>query len=245
MDDLIRFQTQLPVDTETLRSNVRYALSLGLDGVAPVVGDLGHMHIYANGPSLKDAPIHYPCMALNGALRTFSAKGLVPNYWAACDPQRLVADFIPPEMTQLTEFLVASKCHRYVFKVLRDADVTLWHVGDESTDDMGLETVPTGVSITLCAIGLAYAMGYREITVYAWDGCYDAQGNSHAAAQGHSRAHDVIVEVGEREYHTTHSWALEAQNASFYVKQFSGLKLNIEGNGLIAAVLQAGNDHEC
>lgn len=238
--DTIQFKALVPFDVATLQQNVNTCIEAGYPYLPGVRFDTDTIHIYANGPSLKTAPQHRPSMVLNGAIRHMSA-----TYWVACDPQPLVADFLTPGVTVLNHAFIASKCDPSVFEKLHHklgVCPHYWHLGDESTDHLeGVPKVPTGVSVTLCAIGLAHMMGYRDIHVYGWDGCYDNEGNSHASPQGHSREGDVEVEIGsgpqKRVFKTTHSWALEAQNAVNYVQQFDGLRLTIHGNGLMANVL--------
>src|SRR4051812_23421948 len=125
----LRIEARPITPDDQIRRNMDYALSLGLpeaDG-----GPLKHLTVVANGPSARHLPL-WPegdTLALNGALKLFRTKGASPTYWAGCDPQPMVADFLddPPDSTI---YFVASKCDKAVFDALKGRDVRLWHIAD-------------------------------------------------------------------------------------------------------------------
>ena len=122
----IEFSLQTPCSDDVCRANI--ALSLGLH--LPEVKARKRLTVIAGGPSAKYAlPCEGDTVALNGALRLFTKQGLSPTYWACCDPQPLVADFLA-EAPYDTVYLVASKCDPSVFERLALHRVRLWHVRD-------------------------------------------------------------------------------------------------------------------
>lgn len=236
----VDFETYTPVADEGLRDNVRHALSLGLPELShrPII-TRGRMDILANGPSAnsRNGGAQYaPTIAVNGAL---SILDEVPAFWAACDPQPLVADFLTPAAcSDETVYLVASKCHPSVFARLANRNVLLWHVYEDATADLtaGRETIGPGVSITLCALELAARLGATDIHTFGWDGCF-MKGASHAGLGATlSPTQEVEVGPGGPRFLTTHSWACELQDAHHRLLGFP-FPITVHGGGLFGAGL--------
>lgn len=177
----VGFQIIVPHGEDTISAHIAHALSLGLPEFDD--GPLKTLSVIANGPSasLYDFDTPGPTLALNGALKLFTDRGKAPTYWACCDPQALVADFLvnPPLETV---YLVASKCHPLVFQMLQGRDVRLWHIDDHPMVKTGHRAIPVASSVTLCAISLmARVYGVRHFETYGWDACFN--GTEHHAGQ--------------------------------------------------------------
>lgn len=230
MIGVIEFDVRTPYDDATMRERVARNLKRGLPEAGRAPDHDGVLTIVANGPSAIHADTRGTTLALNGAIRLFSDEGWAPDYWAACDPQPVVASFLPSAPLG-TRYFVASKCDDAVFDALGNRDVTMWHVGDAHP-----EGIPTACSITLVAMGLFRRMGWRRFRTWGWDGCY-LDGRDHAVPQGHA-GQDVTVIVGDTPYKTTTTWACEAQDA---VNQLAVADYDVEvmGGGMIAAILKA------
>jgi hypothetical protein len=176
----VAFEILVPCNGDELAANIAHALSLGL----PEFDDapLKTLSVIANGPSatLYDFDAPGPTLALNGALKLFTDRGKAPTYWACCDPQALVADFLTdPPMS--TIYLVASKCHPLVFQMLQGRDVRLWHIDDHPMVKEGHRAVSVASSVTLCAMTLMSRFGFRHFETYGWDACF--YGTEHHAGQ--------------------------------------------------------------
>lgn len=192
--------------------------------------------LVASGPSARAAPLDGVTMAVNGSLGLFTAQGQQPTFWAGCDPQAHMADFLrdpPPD----TIYLVASKCHPSVFKALRGRRVRLWHIDDVPGHPWA---IPTATTISLTGLSLLRRLGYRDIDVYGWDCCY-IDGLDHALPQIH-QGDNVTVEVGERKFLTTGTWALEAQEAVLQLSD-ADMRVKVHGPGMCAAILDALAPH--
>jgi hypothetical protein len=242
----IQFVVNEPVDIEQRGRNIAHALSLGHKDAD--CSPLYRMNIFANGPSLADvdfSQIPGRTAAVNGALATTLAKGFEPDFWAACDPQPLVADFIPTPAPAKTTYLVASKCDPAVFAKLEARDVRLWHIRDHPLVE-GRRAVKCASSVTLCLLTLFRQMGYRDFHVYGWDGCY-VDGLHHAGEPPREPTEndmDVIAGAdvaddrtvsGGRTFHTTRTWVLEAHDAVLQLHHVD-YSVKIYGDGLIKAV---------
>lgn len=230
MDDLgeVVFDLSFPVEDEAIRQQVAAALALGLPEADAAA--IETLRVIANGPSALGAPLDGPTMAVNGAIRLFTAKGLAPTFWACCDPQALVADFldiVPDE----TVYLVASKCHPAVFDRLKGRDVRLWHIEDVP----GRRNVPTASTVTLCAIALMRRLGWRRFETWGWDACF-LDGMDHASAQPIGKINLVTVTIGDKAFHTTPAWAVEAQDA-WRQLAMADYEVDVRGPGLVAEML--------
>ena len=231
----IEFIYQTPGDETTLPTNVAHALSLGLPEAD---ADTRRISLIANGPSARYAPLGGPTLAINGALSLFTSVGLAPTFWAACDPQALVADFLA-DAPESTTYLVASKCDALIFEMLQDRDVRLWHIADCDEFIGGRRSVPTATSATMCALQLLLRLGYRRVDVYGWDCCY--VGDEHHAGVGITTPEQpltLVIDSTKAEFRTRRTWAAEAQDASRllpYLK-WAGCEVSIHGGGMVAAI---------
>jgi hypothetical protein len=212
--------------------------------------------VIANGPSalrVDLADIDGLTLALNGALKLFLDRGLAPTYWAACDPQALVADFIPDNPPKKTVYLVASKCHPDVFDKLKGCPVVVWHVSDQPVP--GMARVPVEPSITLSASWLLHRMaGITDFVYWGWDGCY-MDGRHHASIESDDAPAPLTLNYGGsfnqdgevpkfeggRDFPTTHAWAAEAMGANqfFQLAKYFDIGITINGDGLFRAEYDA------
>ncbi len=228
-----------PLDGAALLDHVTRAAWLGLPELTDCLYPRrGTLRVITNGPSALRAPLDGPTLAINGALRLFTMQDRAPTYWAACDPQELVADFLekPPADTH---YLVASKCHPKVFERLRGLNrrVTVWHVAEDATFDLLMDCHPVSshTSITLTMFEPMERLGWRAFETWGWDGCF--MGGRHHAMDQRSEAEVITITVGDQEFQTTGSWALEAQDAASHLADYRW-PLDIRGGGMIGAVLQ-------
>lgn len=238
------FSAVLPCSDETCRANIAASLERGLPDALQRHG----LYVIANGPSALAADLAnltlYPTLALNGAIKLFTDKGLAPTYWACCDPQELVADLLPDEPPLNTIYFVASKCHPAVFAKLKGRDVRLWHLMDYAAD--GRARVALASSITISASWFFHRLGFTDFEYHGWDGCF--MGERHHAAESHAHSAQIITinyagelvdgeVIGGRNFATTRSWALEANGATqfFQLANYFDIGVTIHGDGMFRA----------
>lgn len=233
---VVTFDVKTPATGETLVANVEHALTLDL----PELRDFeypweGALKIIANGPSARQADLSGKTLAINGALKLFTDKGLAPTYWIACDPQALVADFLINAPAE-TIYLVASKCHPSVFEALRGRNVILWHVHDEPTNHLTAcrAHVSRAVSVTICCFEVMARLGWRKFDTWGWDGCVMA-GQEHAVPQTNLGGH-IEIEHLDKFYQSLPVWALEAEDAISALRGFP-FPIHMHGGGFFGAVL--------
>lgn len=234
----IEFDLITPLDTEIIAGHVQHALSLGLRNTH----GRKSLAIVANGPSAKRAPFGsfgMPTLAVNGALKQFTSRGLAPTYWAACDPQELVADFLT-DAPQETIYLIASKCHPSVFEALKDRTVLLWHVSDQPVPNV--LRAPLACSVTMCAAWemTRAAFAFTDLQFYGWDAAFvDDEHHAGDAAPNFREQPDYVqIGFGDRLFDTTRSWAAEAFYAQqfFQIARFLDFAITIHGDGMMKAM---------
>lgn len=262
------FEYTLPASTTELQAQVDSALARGL----PEALGRKSLTVIANGPSARDAPGGGETLALNGAMDLFFNTGRVPTYWAACDSQAFVADFLPDAPPLDTVYLVASRCHPAVFDKLAGRQVQVWHPKEGLVQ--GRRSVPRNCSITLNALWLMAAKGYTDFDVWGWDACYGASGDHHAGSQPHGpsdplhvnyggetrrkvpkrsftqwmrgeSAPEMIEIVGGRDFHTSRTWVAEASAAEqfFHLAHYHDLNVTVRGDGMIKTVQKLATEH--
>lgn len=224
---VVEFDLRTPLNGRAIRRHIRHARSLRLP---EALTEPEALTVIANGPSAwqaPQAPLGAPTLALNGALKVCQN----PTYYAACDPQELVAGFLdkPPKDTI---YYIASKCHPRVFAALRGRDVRLWHVADYVPGG-----IPTAPSITLTALSLFIRLGWRKFNVYGWDACYQ-NGKHHSTDDSPHNGDKRAVVVGDKTFQTTPTWAAEAQDAIYMLALFDflGIEVVIHGDSMIKAI---------
>ncbi len=238
---VIEFDYLLPVDEETCRQQVTDSLKRHI----PDAVMRRKLTIIADGPSAKDVDIsriHGPILAVNRAIHLFTDKGTWPAYWAACDAQELVADFLPARPPHETIYYVASKCHPAVFQKLKNNNVQLWHISDHRSENRWHIAPSSSVTITAC--WLMTRLGFTDFEFWGWDGCF-MDGKHHASNNDDwSAVHTISLNyggkiegddvIGGRVFTTTHTWAAEAKGAEqfFQLAEYFDIGLKINGDGM-------------
>ncbi len=244
---VIEFDYILPVDVETCRQNVSVNCARKIPDAIP----RRKLTIVANGPSSRNLDIWKiggPILALNGAIKLFHDRGTWPTYWACCDPQELVADFLPERPPQETVYYVASKCHASVFQKLQNNIVRLWHVSDHKSE--GRWHIAPSSSVTITACWLMNRLGFTDFEFWGWDGCF-MDGKHHASNNddwssvptlslnyGGKIEGDKVI--GGRTFTTTNTWAAEAKGAEqfFQLAEYFDIGIKINGDGMFACAQQ-------
>lgn len=225
-----------PSNRKELRRNVAHALSLGLAELAHSEPNEISLRVFGNGPTAARAPRGGVTIAVNGAIGLWKDSPGGPNFWAACDPQAHVADFVRDPPTGVT-YLVASKCHPDVFDALGRRQVFLWHVAEKATADLVIERDPIVKlpSVTMSAFEVGHRMGFRRFETFGWDGCYFGQ-QHHAVDQAHGKK-IVQLDVDGRTYPTDTGFMYEAEMAVNYLRGFPR-NIVVHGAGMFGAFLR-------
>lgn len=216
------------------RSNIDHALSLNLPSCEKNPKANWAIDLFASGPSSRGIPKARRTAAVNNAINQFGPEG--PTYWIACDPQELVASFIPADPPTNTTYLLATKCHPSVFQKLQDRKVLIWQT-DEHELAEGVLGVPTAISVTLCAINVLAQMGCTAINTHGWDGCF-INGEGYAIPQEAPGTRKTLHMNGVQ-YQTTDTWAAEAEDAvNQFTRDRGHYSVKINGPGMIGDIVR-------
>lgn len=241
------FAIQVPLADDVCRAQVADSIAQGL----PDAVHRRALVVVANGPSARGIDlraIKQPTLALNGALELFLQQGLAPTYWACCDPQPVVASFIPDNPPYSTVYLVASKCHASVRERLKGRDVRLWHLPDNPA--AGRAHIAQCSSVTLSASWLMHRMGFTDFEYYGWDGCF-MDGRNHAASNNDTLAPTVHINyggelvdgevMGGRIFATSRTWAAESHGVQqFYqLAKYFDIGIKLHGDGMFKCAIEA------
>ncbi len=162
----------------------------------------GHAVLVGGGPSLAScrdeiawrASQGQTIFGLNGTTRWLLQHGIAPDHGVILDPREANGQFVVP---MDGEWLIASQCHPAVFDMLAGQQVRVWHFA--SPDNIaalppGSLTIGGGLTVGLSAMGLAFAMGYRQLHLYGYDSS-DAEGAAHAYEQAECDIEQRRLEV--------------------------------------------------
>lgn len=165
---------QCNTEMESLRSNVKHALSLGLPELEQRPLTEKAVCIVGGGPSLKHyipelkarAAAGQVIWALNNAARYLLDNGVPLDGQWMVDARPLNAAFVVPEVTKY----LASQCAPETFAAA-GRDVVLWH---EATCDEFIEKRPVtliggGTTVGIKAMCGAYALGFNTIHLFGMD----------------------------------------------------------------------------
>jgi len=206
----------------------------------------GAVSIVGSGPSLERTwqDLNGDVMACNSAGKFLLDKGVVPKWWMMFDADPLLTHCITPHPD--VTYLVASRCHRQIFDILKDCKVIVWHAkGDKHIDDLlykhgRMEPMIAGGStaVTRCMF-MVQTMGYRTIHLFGADSSYEEDGKTHfeASADDHQQKPMTVMvgPVNAKEFQTT-TW-LAGQSEDFKILSESlrrlGVRIVVHGTGLI------------
>lgn len=205
----------------------------------------GPVSIVGAGPSLswtyKD--IVGDVIACNSAHDFLIGKGVIPRYAMIWDAHPVMAKILTPHKD--VTYLIASRCHPSVFKMLEGFKVLVWHPlsGDDYTERLlikhnRMEPLVAGGSASVTrGTFLAGMMGYtKEMHLFGIDSCY-ADGGSHIAGS--------IVQQQKMKLRVCGEWFWVAPWMAMQAGDFkvlapilkaNGVRLVIHGTGLIPYV---------
>ena len=147
------------------------------------------------GPSLIDtiellkaeaANPNVDVVSVSGSHDFLLSHGIVPRYHVECDPRPHKADNID-RSHPCVDYLIASVCHPSYFEKLgRDAEIRLWHVStgehiQKLSNELGEDpkhAISGGGSVGLRSVPLLYAMGYRDMSIFAMDCSFKSEGET-------------------------------------------------------------------
>lgn len=243
----LRIEVETPGDKEEIAARCLVNEARGL----PDALQAQTCVIISSGPSARSetpwkALEGLTTVAVNNALRLCLEQGHVPTYWACCDPQELVTDFLPDDAPKATTYLVANKCPASLFDKLARLNLAteIWRISDYRSGDK--LHVPTASTVTLTAQALMRFKGFHRFEHYGWDCCYIDE-NAHAISQIEPDAQRMQFEIQNEDgslvgsFPTNSSWIAELHDSIIqtYNVTVMGYEVAVHGPGAVRAVLKA------
>lgn len=175
--------------------------------------------IVAGGPSLnetyKEVSKFENVMTCGSAHDHAIRLGIKPAFHIECDPSLHQTKMY--EEKSNAKYLVASRCHRSMFKKLSGREIYLWHMWEADLGKPIYNSEPAficGATVVLSAIPVALMMLFKHMHFFGFDSSFESKENHHAYPQPET-AQMLQVKVGDpisgRTFQTTATWLGQAQ----------------------------------
>jgi SAM-dependent methyltransferase len=207
------------------------------------------------GPSLIDtiealkaeaADPNVDVISVSGAHDFLISHGVVPRYHIECDPRPHKALNIEKSHPDVT-YMVASVCHPDYFDRLGEADIRLWHVSTAEhvlrlINELGespKHVISGGGSVGLRSMPLLYAMGYRNMHIFAMDCSFKSDGETvrQWAGKHAGKKQDCCEVLCDQEIFISSPVLLTyATNFFETIQKVTDLNIRLYGHGLLQAM---------
>lgn len=198
------------------------------------------------GPSLNDTweeikKFKY-VISCSGSHKFLMDRGITPTYHVEVDPRAHKIQLIGENISQDTEFLMASCCHPKVFDHLEahNAKITLWHTYSGEKKEMIPLTFPRnewiltgGANVGLRALSIARFLGFTDIHVFGMDGSFPKDGEKHADKHPNQQKNYIMAEFDGAEYATTTAFLYCAKETFHEIEMLPDVSIHFYGDGLI------------
>lgn len=241
--------TPVEVMLSQARENLKLELPLFLERGAHTRRVL----IVGGGPSLRDSmpQLHREAsrgavvMALNNTHDWLFERGIKPGLHVMLDAREENAAFVQRPRNGVT-YLIAAQCHPRVLDALAGHQVVLWvadvpgmaAVADEANKPVGL--IGGGSTVGMKAMCLAYLWGFRSMSLFGFDGCYQ-RGEHHAYPQALNDNERRVEATFNGKTFTCAPWMVQqAHDFDHYAKVLTqaGVSLKTYGTGLLPSILE-------
>lgn len=195
-------------------------------------------------------------VCVNGSYAWCIERNIKPSAFVMLDARAFNARF-PAEPVAGCRYLLASQCHPATFDLCRDRDVTVWHACSAGQAELDLLKafyfgrcfpVTLGTTVAIRAISLLRMLGFQSFDIFGLDSCWM---NDRHHAYGQSENDDerrswVWLRPEGRddlaEGFTCSVWHMKQfEDFQQLIRQRgNSFRLNVRGNGLIAAMMRIG-----
>jgi hypothetical protein len=207
------------------------------------------------GPSLADqidnikaeaAKPNVDVISVSGAHDFLISHGIVPKYHIECDPRPHKADNIEAGVIGV-QYLLASVCAPVLFDKLESHDIRLWHVSTaehalrliQELGEHPRHVISGGGSVGLRSIPLLYAMGYRDLSIFAMDCSFKKDGETVKQWAGkHAGKRQDVCEVlcDQTIFYSSPVLLTYATNFFETIQKADDLNIRLYGDGLLQAM---------
>lgn len=229
----INVEAQIAANPEDIQSNLESSIKRGLPVLQYHVERPGKWLICGGGPSLKKElkkikRTNGQIVALNGSHDYLLKNKIKPDVFIMTDPRQYNVKFVKnPEKGII--YYIAAHCHPDVFDAIEGYDLRIWFPLEY---DIGSFQIGGGSTVGLRAINIGYALGYRDIHLFGFDGCIK---DSHHAYKQKENDGETVRQVflHDKEYKMTDWMIAQAQNFDEFVRRYDDFKLTVHSDGII------------
>ena len=202
------------------------------------------MSIVCYGPSLRDTWKHIkrPIMTVSGAHDFLIGRGIVPDYHVDCDPRDHKVKMLHP--AKAVKYRMATCCHPSLWEKLKDYDVELWHLHNDShteewvrENDPGANMLGGGSTAGMRALEVASMLGYRRFEIHGMDSSYESEAVRHAGPHGGKKQNVVEVNVDGFWFKSSPQMVEAAKEVITFLQNYD-VELTFHGEGLTQAMVQ-------
>lgn len=253
-------------DMGTLHDHIRINSQSGLPQVIPHQECLDKVILLAGGPSLNDFADEIAqerkngmkLVTTNGTYKWALEHGLTPSLQVVIDAKETSARYVDP-IVDNCKYIAATQVHPSLVNKLPKDRSWLFQVNTEEEYDEVIQRyygkecvdwfpIPGGSTVTMRALCLLMALGYRNVIVYGLDSCLKDE-QHHAYSQPENDIEKVVdIRVGkgtrwERNF-KCHPWMASQAREFLALTQvyLKHMHLVVKGDGLIAHMIKTGAD---
>jgi hypothetical protein len=193
-------------------------------------------------------------VAVNGAYQWCIDRNIKPSAMVMLDARAFNARFVKTAV-EGCKYLLAAQCHPDAFDICQDRDVTIWHCCSAGQAEVDLLTayyfkrcnpLTLGTTVAIRAIQVMRLLGFQSFDIFGLDSCWmdDAHHSYEQSENDHDRRLITWLRPEGREdlwcSFTCAPWMMR-QAADFQKligEQGNNFRLNVHGDGLIAAILR-------
>lgn len=230
-------------ERESISKNIKHALTLPYQWLAPQEPHDGHMVVIGGGPSLKKDIEEIAerqrrgqlIFATNNTYNWLCDHGITPDCHVMLDAREDNKEFLPKSGKPLCYY--ASQCHP---DVLVGDNIILWHsfsdgILEEIGNNTGDPLVGGGTTVGLKSLALGHILGYRNFHLYGFDSSYTEDQN-HAYPQALNDGERVLdVEMNGKKYRAAAWMCAQVEQFKETSKALveSGAVVSVHGSGLL------------
>jgi hypothetical protein len=182
--------------------------------------------------------------ALNNAAKVLHDSGIKADFQVLLDPRPENVEFLKEPYAD--KYLIASQVDPSILEFLKGREVYQWHPAIENIETLfptrNMTLIGGGITVGLCAMALAYAMGFRRILLFGYDSSYRGD-VSHAIPQARTEKENWTfdVTVKDRTFKSNAAMAKQAEQFRYLAADLvenCNCEISVFGDGLLPYIAQ-------
>lgn len=256
------------VSDEKIMEQVSINIRRQLPQVMPHAANKEIVALVCGGPSLKQTKKQLvelawsgaKVVAVNGAYQWCIDNNIRPSAMIMLDARQFNSRFLETPVNGCHYFL-ASQCHPQAFDICKDRDVYIWHCCSGGEPEYAMlkdyyfgRTFPIGLGTTVAikAIQVMNILGFKSFNIFGMDSCWmldsrllERQHHAYPQAENDKDKYmpvwlspDGHAELAEKFYCAPWMMRQAVDFQNLIRGQGDKFRLNVRGDGLIAAILR-------